>query len=127
VTEADLRGQTHGLFEWFLLNSLASVFLPYEGDVEAAATQLWAEMAATVDDLPESSFPAASKSALKTLIGELPNPSGVLTLQLRSEAGIGPARLAGYAMTGVPDSLEDAEPLMDGVTVDIGWTHEKIR
>jgi len=123
LTEADLRVTTHGLFEWYLLMALAPMLLPPEGDMDAAAEAIRADLLAGVNDLPEASFSGASKAALQALVGELPNPSGDLTVALRSEAGIGPQRLGGYAMTGVPETLAEAALLLQGVTVDVGWTH----
>ena len=124
VTEADLRVQTHGLFEWYVLLAFGAMVLPLEGDMEAATEGLRAQAVAAVAELPETSFPAASKFALVAFVNELPNPSGTLTLSLRSVAGVGPARLMRYAMTGIPKTLAGAAPLLDGVTVNIGWTHE---
>jgi hypothetical protein len=124
LTEADLRIRTHGLFEWYVLMSVGPSFLPTEGDMEAAAAALRAEMTAALADLPEPSFSPASKAALSALIAELPNPSGVLTLSLRSEVGMGPTRLAGYAANGLPDTVSEARQVFEGTTVDIGWTHE---
>ena len=122
VTEADLRVTTQGLFEWYLLMALGPSFLPPEGDMEAAAEGLRSEMRAAVADLPGSTVSEASKAALVALIGELPNPSGELVLALRANPGIGPARLAGPALTGVPRTVAEAAPLFQGVRVDVGWT-----
>ncbi len=130
LTEADLRVQTHGLFEWYLLMPLAWNFPRYEGyegEIEAVVAEMQADAIAAVSELPESSFSAASKAAITALIAELPNPSGVLTFALRSEAGVGPARAMGYAMSGVPDTVAGIAPFFEGVTVDLGWTHEDIR
>jgi hypothetical protein len=124
LTEADLRVTTHGLFEWYLLMALAPMVLPTEGDMDAAAASLRAELVAAVGALPEANVSTDSKAALVALIGELPNPSGVLTVAVRSEAGIGPARLGGYVVTGVPGTLAEAAPLLQGVMVDISWTHD---
>lgn len=126
VTEADLTVQSHGLFEWYALMALGPMVLPREGDMEAAADTLRADLAATVADLPASTFPDASRQALQALIEELPNPAGVLSLSLRSDAGVGPARLMGYAMTGVPTSMDAAAPLFDGVKISIGWEPEDV-
>lgn len=123
VTEADLLVQSNGLFERYLLMALGPVLLPREGDMEAAAARLKADMAKVVDDLPEAFLAPASKAALTALVAELPNPSGTLTVTMRSVAGIGPARVMGYAMTGVPATLAEAAPLLDGVTLDVGWAH----
>jgi hypothetical protein len=123
LTEFDTQVTTHGLFEWYILMALGTMVLPSEGDIDAAAEGLRADLAAVLDDLPGTSFSDASKAALRELIAELPNPSGDLTLELRAEPGIGPARAAGYALNGVPQTLAEAAPLFLGVTVDVGWTH----
>lgn len=122
VTEADLRVTTQGLFEWYLLMALGPSFLPPEGDMEAAAEGLRSEMRAAVAELPGTMVSEASKAALVALIGDLPNPSGELVLALRANPGIGPARLAGPALTGVPRTVAEAAPLFQGVRVDVGWT-----
>lgn len=123
LTEADLAVTTHGLFEGFALSALAPMLLPVDGDMDAAAEAIRADLLVGVGDLPEGSFSADSKAALRALVAELPNPSGTLTLGLRAEAGLGPARLGGYALTGVPGTVAEAAPLLQGVTVDVGWTH----
>jgi hypothetical protein len=126
VTELDLTVQSHGLFEWYALMALGPMVLPREGDMEAAADALRADLAAMVADLPVETFPDSSRQALTALIEELPNPAGVLSLSLRSDAGVGPARLMGYALTGVPASMEAAAPLFDGVRINIGWEPEDV-
>ncbi|NJS40418.1 MAG: hypothetical protein HC783_17030 [Rhodobacteraceae bacterium] len=55
-----------------------------------AERQLKAEAEAAIAALPATSFPPASKAALREVLAELPNPSGTLTLAMRSDAGIGP-------------------------------------
>lgn len=124
VTEADLTVQTHGLFESYLLMALGSMFLPLDGDMMAAADGLRTQMISAAIQLPEASFPAESKDALLELIMLLPNPSGTLSVSMRAESGVGPARLMGFAMTGVPDTLDGIAPVLDGVRFDIGWTRE---
>lgn len=121
LTEADLRIVTHGLFESYVLTTLGPVLLPSEGDMEAAAAELRAGMQAAVATLPGTSFPDATKAALAALIGELPNPSGEVSIGLRAEPGIGPVRLAPWVMTGVPDTLAEALGILKGVTVEVGW------
>jgi hypothetical protein len=123
LTEFDAHVTTHGLFEWYMLMALGPMVLPSEGDIDAAVEGIRADLVAMVGDLPGTSFTEATKAALRALIGELPNPSGDLTVALRAESGIGPARAAGYALNGVPQSVAEAAPLFQGVTVDVGWTH----
>lgn len=122
LTEADLRVTTHGLFEWYVLMPFGPTVLPREGDIGAAADALRLTMLAAVADLPDASVSDDSKKALAALIEELPNPSGNLTLSLRSEAGIGPARLAPWAVAGVPGAMAAASGLLEGVTLEAGWT-----
>ncbi len=123
VTEVDLTVQSHGLFESYLLMAVGPALMPLEGDMQAAERDLKAAAGAAIAALPGASFPPASKAALQAVLSELPNPLGTLTVAMRSDAGIGPARLMGYAMTGVPDSIAGLAPVLDGVTFDIGWSH----
>lgn len=123
ITDVDLMVQTHGLFEAYVLMAAGAALLPPEGDMQAAEADLKAQAAEGIAALPPATFSDASKRALLTLLDELPNPSGTFTLALRSGPGVGPARLMGFAVTGVPVTMAAAAPLFDGVTVDIGWTH----
>jgi hypothetical protein len=131
VTEADLIVESKGLFETYLLNPLGSLVLPIgseiEGDVEALVEDLRAKAKAGVERFPVASFSQASKAALVSLISELPNPSGTLTLALRSEAGLGPSRLMVFALTGLPLNVAEAAPLFDGVVFDLDWQHEDMQ
>lgn len=120
LAEADLRVQTHGLFEWYGLMMLGPMLLPSEGDMASAAEAIRADLLAAVAALPGSSFSDDSKAAL---IEELPNPSGELALALRADPGIGPGRFAGYGVAGLPTTLADVAPVFQGVTVDLDWTH----
>lgn len=123
LTGARLHVQTHGLFEGYALMALGSALLPPEGDMDAAAEGVRADLLATVGELPGTSFSDASKTAMAALVGELPNPSGDLVVTLQAEPGIGPVRFGGYAVTGMPTTLADAAPVFQGVTVDVDWTH----
>lgn len=122
-TGAELRIETHGLFESYLLMPLGAALLPCEGDMDAAAEGLRSEILALVAALPETSVPPASKAALSALVGELPNPAGVLELSLRADPGFGPVRFGGYVLTGRPATLAEAAPLFQGVVLEASWTH----
>lgn len=123
LIEFDAQVTMHGLFEWYLLMALGAAVLPTDGDMDVAAEGIREDLLDMVDAVPETSVSAESKAALGVFIDELPNPSGDLSLSLRAEPGIGPVRFGGYAITGVPQTLAEAAPLFQGVTVDVGWTH----
>jgi hypothetical protein len=122
VTEADLAVTMHGLFEGWLLMPLGSALLPVEGDMDVAAEGVRADLLAGVAALPETVVPPDGKAALRALILDLPNPAGDLTVSLRSEAGIGPARLAPWVMTAGSGTSAGAATVLEGATVDVGWT-----
>ena len=122
LTEFDARITTHGLFEWYVLMALGPAVLPSEGDMDAAFAGMQAEVKAVVADLPGAGFPDDSKAAMMAFVDALPNPSGDLTLGLRAEPGLGPVRVAGYALTGVPTSMAEAAPLFQGVAINAGWS-----
>lgn len=72
--------------------------------------------------MPTATVPDDSKAALVALIDTLPNPWGELEVSLRSAAGIGPARLVPWVMTGIPRTVAEAAPVLDGVRLDFRWT-----
>ena len=107
--------------------ALGTALLPPEGDMAAAAANRMAEAGVAIAGLPEATFPGRTRAALWALVQEMPNPSGVLTVDLRADPGIGPGRLAGYAINGVSTALAQAAPLFEGVVVDVDWTHDETR
>lgn len=126
VTKLDLSVVTHGLFEWYVLMALGPALLPADGDMQAAVAGLKAQAAAGIALLPEATFPVGTKAAMEAVLTELPNPSGTLTLALRSEAGVGPSRVLGFAMTGMPRTMAEAAPAFDGVVIDMEWQHDPV-
>ena len=123
LTGLDLHVETHGLFEWYALMTLGPMVMPQEGDMDAAAEAIRADLLAAIAELPATSFSAAGKAALVALVQELPNPAGDLVVAVKAAPGIGPVRLGGYVMTGVPATVAAAAPVFEGVKVDVGWTH----
>lgn len=123
LTAFDARITMHGLFGWNVLMALGPGLLPDEGDMDAAAEAIRADLLAVVRDLPEASVSGQSKAALSALIGELPNPSGDLELSVRAEPGMGPGRVGGDAVTAMPATLAEAAALFRAVTVEVDWTH----
>mgnify|MGYP003507578321 FL=1 len=117
LTDMTLEVTTNGLFETYALIPIGSALLSGAADPEAEIAALLADAKAAVAELPASSFDAATKAALTTILSDLPNPAGRISLAMRSDAGIGPARVAQYAMSGVPTTIADLAPVFDGVTV----------
>lgn len=127
ITNARLSVTTHGLFEAYALMALGSALLPDDGDMDAAVANLKVEAAVAISALPGQSFSDKTKGAMWALVQEMPNPSGMLTVDLRADPGFGPARLGGFAVTGMPATMDQAAPLFEGVVVDVVWTHDEDR
>lgn len=124
LTDVMLEVRSHGLFESYLLMSLGAALLPDNGDVPAAAEALRIEALAGIAALPDAVVPGPSRAALAALVEELPNPAGLLRVEMSAKPGLGPLRLAGPALTGMPRTVEAAGALLQGVRFDITWTHE---
>lgn len=121
LTDAELDVTTHGLFEEYLLPPLVNAALPKgAADVERVRKQVLELLA----DLPDAAVPSGTKDALNRLIDELPNPSGTLVAQFRSEPGFGSDRLAPLEGMAMPMSAEGLAPLFEGVHLEATWTHE---
>jgi ethanolamine utilization microcompartment shell protein EutS len=123
VKEADLTIRSHGLCEWYLFRHFGRIEL-MDGDVEAYVAELKRDVIEGLGQLPQATFSDATRQALTKLIHELPNPAGVMTLSLRADTGFGPARVMGFSISGPPASIADVAPIFDGVTIEVGWTHE---
>ncbi len=124
VTNLDLKIETNGLFEAYLLTPLALSLLPADGseqDMEAAVTRRKQEGGAVIGQLPDASVSRDSKAALTAVINALPNPTGEFTLSMRSDEGFGPVRFASFALRGTPKTVAEAAPLLNGVVLDFGW------
>jgi hypothetical protein len=108
---------SNGLFESYFAMPLGSALLSEEADPEAQIREIKAAVQAVIGKLPAATFPAPTKAALSDLLAEMPTPAGTLTLEMTSDAGIGPAQLAVYALTGVPASVEDLGHIFAGMKV----------
>ena len=72
--------------------------------------------------LPEAMFRDESRSALERAVTALPQGRGRLTLSLRSDDGIGAARLMMAGLTGDPLAPEALAQLLQGAQVTADWT-----
>jgi hypothetical protein len=124
VTEARLEVTSHGFFEAYALPGLAAAFLSGAADPKAEAEALRTEALNLIAALPDAVVSAVSRDELAQLITELPNPAGRLVLDLRADPGIGAARFAVLDEIDIPETIADAAPLYQGVTLDVDWTHQ---
>ncbi len=85
LREAELVVETNGLFESYVLVPFGPQYLPAEGDIEAAVAGMKAGAVAELDKLPPGLLAPGAREALVAAIGDLPAPSGTLTLTLGME------------------------------------------
>ncbi|MFZ1470591.1 MAG: hypothetical protein WAT09_16695 [Paracoccaceae bacterium] len=122
LTDLQLEVTNKGLFDSSLQMALQQALLPEKGAMPGAAHELRKTLLGVIPALPAPSFDAAAKAALANLVRELPTARGTLQLDFSAPSGFGPARLAVYALTGMPRTMADAAPLFQGTTFDISWT-----
>ncbi len=104
------------LFQEVLLMPLGMALLDPEGDPEAQVEKLKADALEVIADLPEASLPPDSRAALERLIADMPEPSGVLSVVMTADPGLGAAR--GMRLAADPDNLD---AVLDGVVYDIDY------
>jgi hypothetical protein len=109
---------SNGLFEGYALMPLGNLLLGPDEPPEAQVEALKAEATALIAGLPDTAFSSDSKAALAAVMAQMPNPAGKLDFSIKSEAGVGPARLMGLLMIEEPSSIDDLAPMFDGVTVE---------
>jgi hypothetical protein len=120
VTSLGLTVTSNGLFEEYFLMPVGDIVLmdrPQTIPPAAHVAGVIADSRATIADLPDTLIDAPSKAALDMLLAEMPNPWGTLTVNATAPQGFGSPRFMGFAMTGVPETLQDWLPVFNGVTV----------
>jgi hypothetical protein len=117
LTDLSVEVTSNGLFESYVLMPLGTVILGQAADPEAALKAFVTKAQAFVLTLPDVTFPGPTKQAITALLADMPNPAGNFGLTLHAPGGIGAARFARYAVTGLPTSADAMGPLFDGVTV----------
>jgi hypothetical protein len=123
LNRLDLTLSMDGFFETYLLMPLGSALLIGSDNPQQRVNDLKAEAAALIDLLPGERVDAASKSALKDLIADLPHPKGKLTVRLDSDAGFGAPNLMQLAINGIGDDpAKTMATLLNGVDLTVSWT-----
>ncbi|MCU0802404.1 MAG: hypothetical protein MUD11_11625 [Rhodobacteraceae bacterium] len=118
ITRLNLDISSHGLFENYVVLPLGLPLLNMAGpgEPEAVVAGLIADARGTIAALPDTLMDANSRAALDLLLADMPHPWGKLTLDIAVPAGFGAPRFMGFAMTGVPFTLQGWMPVFDGVT-----------
>jgi hypothetical protein len=125
ITSLGLTVTSNGLFEGYFLMAIGNLILIDRPETIAPADYadgLISTTRATVADLPDSLIDAPSRAALDALLAEMPTPWGTLTLDAQAPAGFGTPRFMGFAMTGVPYTVQDWLPVFNGVTLTATYT-----
>ena len=121
VTDAEIKITSRGLFATLVTAALGPNAAADDAARKAAINGAQKDATSVISQLPGTTFSLGSKSALRTLVADLPDPVGTLRIKLQSDAGIGPASLMRYALNGAPATMEDLQPLFDGLKVDVAW------
>jgi hypothetical protein len=121
VTDADIKITSRGLLTAVVTAAMGPKLAADDAARDEALRAIQAEATTLISRLPGTTFSLGSKSALRSLMGDLPDPVGTLRIKLQSDAGIGPVNVMRYALNGAPATLADIAPLFDGLRVDIAW------
>jgi len=92
ITEVAFEMQSNGFFETYLLPVLTYRLLADAEDPEARAEELKLEAAAWIASLPDDFMSGASRGAVAAFIEDLPNPTGMLSIEFSAPSGFRPAR-----------------------------------
>jgi hypothetical protein len=125
LTSLGLTATSNGLFETYLVLPLGNALLPEIPETIDHAfytASIIADTRATIASLPDTLIDAPSRGALDAVLAEMPHPWGKLTLQMQAPAGFGTQRFMGFAVTGVPYTLQDWLPVFAGVTITATYT-----
>ena len=121
LRSVDLRLVSDGSMARPLLEAAGERLLPDGAGRGQAVTAAKAALGDLVATLPDAAFPAG-KAGLDALVAALPQTPGAVQLTLRSEAGIGAARLAIAAWQDDPLSAKALDALLQGVALTVDWT-----
>ena len=125
ITGATFKVRSKRMFQDYLLVPLGFVALQGADDPAEKINELKELASASIDQAPDQLVSTSSKSALKALVQDLPEPSGILTIDQDASPGIGPARFLPFAIGGAKfEGLDDLWQILEGVT--LGVTYDKI-
>jgi hypothetical protein len=120
-TAIDASMTTNGLFEQYLLIPIGNALLAGSQDPEGDLKRMVEVATGIVDGLPDASLDIRSREGLKAFLGELPHPSGTITLSVRASPGISPTRFASAITRGPIDLPEGLASLLNGVRAEVTY------
>ncbi len=123
-TAIDLEVRTHGLFETFLLDTIAFAFLPLDEDPEVTVPALKEKALFWVRTMPETVLDAQSKAAIGALIAELPNPDGTLNLKVGINPDFGEDGFLRLLTDRDRPDLGRMTAALYNLRISVGWVHE---
>lgn len=112
---------SRGLFEAYALMPLGNMFLNSSDDPEARVAELQAEAIDMIDTLPEPLFQMGTRQALTMLVQDLPNPAGLVTLDLHYEDGLPITQLSSAIGPYAPILSADPMLLLQGADLQITY------
>ncbi len=121
VTDLTLDIVSDGTGARSLMALLAPLLRDDDDAPEATLSRFGKDAMTVVADLPPPLLPQASKRALSRFLGDLPDPSGTVSLRVNAPQGLGAAQFFRFAMTGGPESVADVLPVLDGVTTEFTY------
>jgi len=90
-------------------------------DIDEASDEEIQEANTIIEQLPQATFDAASREAMKALIAALPDPQEGLRMTLQSELGLSAVRLMPVLMAGEAEPAQIMDILFDGATVKVAY------
>lgn len=125
LTQSSIKVRSKRMFQDYLLLPLGLAILEGAEDPAEKVDELRVFANASIDQAPDQIVPTESKSALKALVQDLPEPSGVLSIDQTASPGIGPARFIPFAIGGAKfESIDDIWQVLNGVSLAI--TYDKL-
>ncbi len=125
ITHMTLDLQSNGLFESLVLPVLVTTLIGYDEDPEAEVEALKTMATRAILGFPSEIFPGETRHHLATVVDDMPNPAGTLSLEISSDVGIGATRLMPAIAFGAPRSLEEVWPLLDGVKIEAEYVRQE--
>lgn len=122
ISGAELKLESHSVVERYLAAAFAPLLLTDERPANAQVADLKAQAQTALGTVPDSFMSPESQSALQDLVADLPLARGRLDLTLAADPPIGMTQFLRLSLGGLPRTLEDLWPKLEGIAVSADWT-----